>query len=285
MDPVVSVQGLSVTYGRRRRGHAVAALRELDLEARAGEIVGVLGPNGSGKTTLLEVLSGSLAPDAGTVRVLGRVPGDRALVTAVGYQPAGPLPFPVLSAPAFLDYFGALLELPHDAVRERTARLLERLDLQRAAKRPIKTFSSGMTRRLAVAAALLAEPRVLLLDEPTAGLDPGGTRAVLDIVRERRSRGDTVIFTTHQLEDVVQVCDRVYLLAEGRRRAAGTLHDLLATGDRRLVVRGLDAEASARVHAAIAAAGAELVRDEPDLRPLLDLFRASETPWRAPPAP
>src|SRR6185369_1339138 len=144
---------------------------------------------------LLEVLSGSLAPSAGTVRVLGRFPGDRALVTAVGYQPAGPLPFPMLSATAFLEYFGALLELPRPVMRERVARWLERLDLQNTGKRPIKTFSSGMTRRLAVAAALLAEPRVLLLDEPTAGLDPRGTQAVLEIVRERQSRGDTVIFT------------------------------------------------------------------------------------------
>ena len=122
-----------------------------------------------------------------------------------------------------------LYSMPGFEAEQDAVNALGLVGLADAAKSSANTLSHGMYKRVGIAQAFLGNPEVILLDEPTAGLDPGGTHAVLDIVRERRSRGDTVIFTTHQLEDVVQVCDRLYLLAEGRRRAAGTLHDLLAT--------------------------------------------------------
>ena len=274
MDPAVSVQSLGVTYRRRLRSPEVHALDSLDLEARRGEVIGVLGPNGSGKTTLLEVLAGSLAPTSGTVRILSRGPTDRALVPLVGYQPEGPLPFPTLSAPEFLAYLGALMRLPRDRARRSAEEWLRRLDLVRTGRRPIGTFSTGMGRRLALAAALLADPEVLLLDEPTSGIDPSGSLAVLEVLEEKARRGGTVIMTSHHLQEIEQICDRVYLLESGRCRAHGSLDELLGTGDRNLVVRGLDDEGVESVRRAVAAAGGELLRTESARRHLFALFRS-----------
>jgi len=278
MDPTVSVRGLCVTYPRRSRAPEVRALDHLDLEARSGEIIGVLGPNGSGKTTLLEVLGGAVAATAGNVAVLGRAPGDRSLVTAVGYQPDGALPFASLRAAELLAYLGDLMRLPRAIAARSAAGWLDRLDLQHAAKQPIGTFSAGMTRRLAIAAAMLADPEVLLLDEPTAGIDPEGSLTVLELLREKAEAGATVIMTSHHLQEVEQLCARVYVLHAGRCSAQGTLDELLGTGDLELVVRGLGDGALDRVRDAITAEGGQLLRVDTARRHLFALLRDMQRP-------
>lgn len=256
----------------------VRALENLDLEARGGEVIGVLGPNGSGKTTLLEVLGGSLAPTAGTARVLGRAPGERQLVTAVGYQPEGPLPFPGLRAGELLAYLGDLMRLPRADAQRSAETWLERLGLGDANQRPIGTFSTGMAKRLAIAAALLSDPDVLLLDEPTAGIDPDGSLTVLQALEEKARDGATVIMTSHNLQEVEQICDRVYVLDHGRCRAQGSLDELLGTGDRTLVVRGLDDDGLQRVRDLVADAGGELLRVGRERQHLYALFRSLHEP-------
>ena len=181
MATAISVQQLSVRFGGRRPVHA---LHPLDLAVDRGRIVGVLGPNGSGKTTLLRALAGLQPISGGTARILDLPPGHPELRRRFAFQPEGALPFGVLSAPEFLAWVGARLGLPNADADERAARWLARLDLEHAGRRWLRTFSTGMQKRLALAAALLGDPEVLLLDEPTAGLDPAGSATVIEILRE-----------------------------------------------------------------------------------------------------
>lgn len=273
MATAISVRQLAVTFGGRGRQPAVAALRALDLDVAAGRILGVLGPNGSGKTTLLRVLAGRQPPTSGTASLLGQPAGSRALRTRVAWQPEGPLPLGVLSAPEFLAWLGAELGLSNAESDARAGHWLTRLDLQHAGGRWLRTFSTGMQKRLALAAVLLGEPEVLLLDEPTSGLDPFGSAAVMQILRERAAAGTTVVMASHHLLEVEEICDEVVVLQDGELRARGTLADLLATDAHALVVRGLGEQALAEVADAARAKGGDVLRIERPRDHLFALFR------------
>lgn len=265
---------------RNRRG-TVAALQPFDLEVPTGRIVGVLGPNGSGKTTLLRVLAGLQRPTAGSATVLGLPPTHPDLRRRVGYQPEGALPFGVLSAPEFLAYAGAALGLPNQEADARAAHWLDRLDLRHAGARAVRTFSTGMQKRLALAAALLAEPGVLLLDEPTAGLDPLGSEVIMAVLRERRAAGTAVLLASHHLLEVEELCDEVVVLQDGALRLSGTLAELLGTGADTLVVRGLDADGLRQLAARARELGGDVVRQGRERQHLFALFRQLSAGRRA----
>ena len=273
MAAAISAQQLTVTFARRGRTAAVAALQPLDLEIARGRIVGLLGPNGSGKTTLLRVLAGLQAPTGGQVAVLGQHPAAKALRTKVAYQPEGPLPLDTLSALEFLQYAGAALQLANGTVDARAAALLQRLGLAATGRRALRTFSTGMHKRLNLAAALLAEPELLLLDEPTSGLDPAGSELVMQILRERAAAGVTVLLASHHLLEVETICDEVVVLDRGRLAAIGPLGELLATEAWSLSVRGLDLPAMQRLGAAAREAGGEVLHLERTRQHLYALFR------------
>ncbi|MCC7061861.1 MAG: ABC transporter ATP-binding protein [Planctomycetes bacterium] len=271
MATAISVQQLAVSF-RTRQG-SVAALQPLDLELGAGRIVGILGPNGSGKTTLLRVLAGLQTPTSGRVQLLDRQANDPALRRLVAFQPDGPLPLGVLSAPEFLAYVGAQLGLPNAVSDARAQAWLERLELQHAGRRWVRTFSSGMQKRLALAAALLGEPSILLLDEPTSGLDPIGSGVVMQILRERAAAGMTILMASHHLLEVEEICDEVLVLQGGVLRARGTLAELLGTDADSLVVRGLDHDQLQQLAQAATALGGEVLRTERQRDHLFALFR------------
>lgn len=273
MASAISARQLAVTFPGRGRQAPVHALRPLDLEVAAGRIVGLLGPNGSGKTTLLRVLAGLERPTAGALRVLGEAPDSRSLRRRVGFQPEGPLPLAVLSAPEFLAFVGAELGLDNAESDRRAAVLLERLDLLPAGRRRVRTFSTGMQKRLALAAALLPEPELLLLDEPTAGLDPLGSEIVMAILRERAAAGTTVLLASHQLLEVEELCEEVLILHGGALRLRGPLAELLATDAHALVVKGLAAADLEALAAAARARGGEVLRIERPRDHLFALFR------------
>ncbi len=275
--PAIDVRAVSLRFPARWRQPAVEALRAIDLRVDPGEVVGLLGPNGSGKTTLLRILSGELRPQQGTATLLGLPAHARELVPQVGFAPEGPLPLPRLTGRELLRAVGALQGLPAGVVRRRADELLVSLELTSAADRMHRTYSTGMRRRLAVAAALLTEPRILLLDEPTAGIDPSGSLRLIELLRERRAAGTAILLASHHLDEVEQVCDRVCLLEQGTVAAQGTLDELLAGDGWQLEFRGGSDRLPAELVRQITAAGAELRHSRPARRHLYEWFRARGT--------
>ena len=226
--PALAVRGLT-----RRYGHHVA-VDDLDLTVHAGEIVGFLGPNGAGKTTTLKACAGLIAPDAGEIVVAGASLA-RAPIEArrrLGFVPDRAFLYERLTSREFLDFVGALYDLPPRVARERGDRLLARLELGTAADDYVETCSLGMRQKIAVAAALLHEPALVLMDEPVQGLDPRATRALKDLLRERAQAGAGILVSTHLLDVAERLCERVVILHHARKVAEGSLAELrqLATG-------------------------------------------------------
>jgi ABC-2 type transport system ATP-binding protein len=223
--PPLEVRGLTRRYG------AFTAVDGLDLTVRGGEIVGFLGPNGAGKTTSLRCCSGLLEPDTGTIAIAGASLGSEPLAARarLGFVPDRPFLYDRLTAWEFLDFVGALYRVGARLAHERAGRLIEQLGLGDAASDLIETYSLGMRQKVSVAAALLHDPPLLLLDEPLGGLDPQSARALKDLLRERTARGFGVLVSTHLLDVAERLCDRVVVLHHGRKRAEGTLAELQGT--------------------------------------------------------
>jgi len=225
--PAAGFVGVSKIYRDglfRRRG--VEALRDVSLRIELGEVFGLLGPNRAGKTTLVKLLLSLCQPTGGEVFRLGRPLSDRSTLAQVGYVHENHA-FPrYLSAAALLEYYGALTLLPYEVVRARVPQLLERVGLADRSREPIARFSKGMLQRLGIAQALLNEPRLLVLDEPTEGLDLNGRRLLREVVREVRERGGSVLLVSHVLTEIEHLCDRVGVLVNGRLVHAGPLAEL-----------------------------------------------------------
>jgi ABC-2 type transport system ATP-binding protein len=221
---VIETKGLSRYYGR------LAAVQDLDLEVRPGELFGFLGPNGAGKTTTLRLLIGLLRPTAGTARIAGhdvqREP--RQAKRATGYLPDAPYLYDKLTGREHLRFVGGLYGLSDGEVEGRLARLLALVELADRAGELVETYSHGMRQRLALAAALIHEPAVLLMDEPFSGLDPRSTLRVKEVLRTLAGQGATVLLSTHTLEIAERICDRVGILDRGRLVAVGTMGELRA---------------------------------------------------------
>ena len=217
-----------------RRYGDFTAVDQLDLEVRAGEILGFLGPNGAGKTTTLRVCSGLLRPDSGKVTIAGFSLAESPLEARarIGFVADRPFLYERLSGREFVDFVAALYGVPEAAARERAELLLARLGLAAVADDAVESYSLGMRQKLSVAAALLHDPPLLLLDEPLQGLDPQGARTLKDLLRERAERGFGVLVSTHLLEVAERLCDRVVILQRGRQLAQGTLDELRGPGSR-----------------------------------------------------
>ena len=273
MSAAISVRQLTVTFPGRFRRPPVTALRALDLDVEAGAILAVLGPNGSGKTTLLRVLAGLQTPASGAVELLGQPDPGTTLRRQVAYQPEGELPLPVLTGREFLQWHGARLGLRNTDSDRRAAGWLERFELGQAQDRRLRSYSTGMQKRLALAAALLGEPDILLLDEPTSGLDPIGSATVIEVLHERVAAGGTVLLASHHLQEVEQICSEVLVLYQGQCRARGTLDELLGTDLRSLVLRGVDDATLRDIGETVQHSGGEVVRTERLHEHLFALFR------------
>jgi len=215
-------------WGRPR----VRALAGLNLTINQGEIFGLLGPNGSGKTTTIKLLLGLLRPTRGDVRVLGRPALDVRKNRDIGYLPEESYLYRFLSGEETLRFYGRLFGLRGRDLERRVGELLDlvRLD-RRARKRALKEYSKGMSRRIGLAQALINNPRFVLLDEPTTGLDPIGTREIKDLILEMKAQGRTVLMSSHLLADVEDVCDRIAILVRGELKECGNVRDLLLVRD------------------------------------------------------
>ena len=218
---------LAVVHVTRRYGE-LTAVRRLSFEVRAGEILGFLGPNGAGKTTTLRVCAGLLRPDEGEIQVAGfslaREP--RKARASMGFVPDRPFLYERLTAREFLEFVAALYDVPTGTAQARADELLERLELASPADDLIETYSHGMRQKVSLAAALIHDPPLVMLDEPLIGLDPLGARTLKDLLHERSARGLGVLVSTHLLEVAERLCDRVVILSRGEKLAEGTLAEL-----------------------------------------------------------
>ena len=233
---------IQVTHLRKRFGE-IDALAGVSFRVAGGEIYGLLGPNGAGKSTAIGVLCGLVTPDAGTARLHG-IDVVRQPVAArrtLGVVPQDVALYPELSARGNLKFFGRLYGLRGAELRDRVERTLARVDLAGRAVEPIERYSGGMLRRLNIAAGVLHGPKVVLMDEPTVGLDPQTRASILDLVRGIAADGAAVLYTTHYLDEAERLCDRVGIIDHGVLLAEGTLAELRrAAGEREIVaLRGL----------------------------------------------
>ena len=247
-EAVVEAQGLTKVFSDFWMRRKAVAVDGIDLSIRRDEIFGLLGPNGSGKSTTIKMILGLLHRTRGRLAVFGRDPTDVEVKRRIGYLPEETYMYRYLSPTETLDFYGRLFGLARAVRVRRTEELLSMVGLSHAAHRPVGEFSKGMARRLGIAQALINDPELLILDEPTSGLDPLGTRQVKDLLLDLGRRGKTIILSSHQLDDVQDVCDRMVILYGGRVRSEGTVDELLEDSGRSVItVPHLDAEAARRV--------------------------------------
>jgi linearmycin/streptolysin S transport system ATP-binding protein len=221
---VIEARELRKSYGSR------PALDSISLTVRAGEVVGLLGPNGAGKTTTLSILATLLRADAGDVRICDSQPGDdlAAIRRGLGFVPQSIALYPSLSALQNLTLFARIHGIDKRHAHDDSMAMLAEVGLEARAHDPVSTLSSGMKRRLNLACGLVHHPILLMLDEPTVGVDPQSREQILSIVRKIADAGAAVIYSTHYMEEVERLCDRVLLIDRGRLMAAGKVDEIIA---------------------------------------------------------
>ncbi|MBN1863632.1 MAG: ABC transporter ATP-binding protein [Victivallales bacterium] len=225
---MISCRGVSKVFYNFWGQARVKALDGLDFEIRQGTVTGLLGPNGAGKSTLIKILLGHLYPTSGDLRVLGESPRDVKAKERIGYLPERTSFYTNLTARETLIFFADLLGLERREAMTRISQLLKMVGLDNIGRRLVGEFSHGMRKRLGLAQALLNDPDLLLLDEPTAGMDPVGCREIKDLIVTLRERGKTIVLTTHLLADVQDVGDTIMILYGGHLHAAGKIEELLS---------------------------------------------------------
>ena len=224
---LIDVRGLVKTFRVGFLGRLVPAVKGVSFEVRRGEIFGFLGPNGAGKTTTIKMLTGLIAPTGGQAFLFGRSVRDHVARERLGFLPENPYVYPYLTPREFVELCGRLSGMHGRALRGRAQEVLEQVNVAYAADRQVRGLSKGMLQRTGLAAALVSDPEMLILDEPMSGLDPVGRKEVRDLIFAERDRGRTVFFSTHILSDVEAMCDRVAILREGSVVVSGALRTLL----------------------------------------------------------
>jgi ABC-2 type transport system ATP-binding protein len=266
---VIEVDSLSKVYRdgwlRRRR---LEVLRGVTLDVRPGEIFGLLGPNGAGKTTFIKILLGIVRRSAGDARLLGLPAGDRRSRRLVGFLPENLRMGRHHTALTALDYYGKLNGLSARQVRQRSGELLQTVGLADRARDSVAKYSKGMLQRLGLAQALLHDPQLVILDEPTDGLDPVGRAQVRSIMQQLKAQGKTVFLNSHLLQEVELVCDRVAVLDKGSLRFVGPIREITTAGFGKLLTAAAEPDLSLELAGEVAAiraalGGAEVVSWQP----------------------
>jgi ABC-2 type transport system ATP-binding protein len=260
--PAVEIRNLVKDFRTSFRRKPLRAVDGVSLRIMPGEVYGLIGPNGSGKSTTMKALLGLVAPTAGGCAIFGR---DSLKVDSrndVGFLPENPYFYKHLSGAETLRFYGKLCGLGGKTLEDRVGEMLALVDLEGARDRRVGGYSKGMLQRIGLAQALIQEPRLVILDEPTAGVDPVGSRQIRDLILKLRERGITVFLCSHLLEQVQEVCDHVGIIFQGRMIREGRLEDLIAIEDQtEIVLKDANPELLEKISALVAATpGSSMVR-------------------------
>ena len=239
--PAVALNNIKKSYRTGLRMKRKMAVEDLSLDVASGDIFGLLGPNGAGKTTTIKVLLGLVFPDEGDGSLLGCPLGDRKAHERLGFLPEQPYFYNFLTAEKGLALYGKFFGLEHRLLAQRTPELLDLVGLRRDSHLTLDKYSKGMLQRFGIAQALLNDPDLVIMDEPSSGLDPLGQKEVRDILLQLRERGKTIFLSSHQLSEVETICSSVSIVNMGRTVKQGRLDDLLAVrGMTRIILKGED---------------------------------------------
>lgn len=275
-EPAISIKDLTKDFPVGISGTKLRAVDNLNLEVQDNEIFGLLGPNGSGKSTTIKIVLGLLEPSVGACTIYGKPSQTVEARRSVGFLPEAPYFYRYLSGRELVGYYARLCGVAKADLDEAVESVIELVGMKEAAHRRVGTYSKGMLQRIGLAQAIVHDPQLVILDEPTAGVDPLGSAAIADIVRELKSRGKTILLSSHLLAQIEGLCDRVAILHRGKLVREGRIDELVAQEHSdSFVVEGLSAEARDAVRQAIEAGGGKLVRVEKP-RLSLDAFFLNE---------
>jgi ABC-2 type transport system ATP-binding protein len=274
VTPAVEIQNLTKVYKDFWGRAKVTALDDLNLTINRGEVFGLLGPNGSGKSTTIKLLLGLIFPTRGSARVLGKPVGDPEINARVGFLPEESYLYKFLNGEETLRFYGKLFKLSRRELKDRVPMLLDAVGLdKKARRRKLREYSKGMARRIGLAQALINDPDLVVLDEPTTGLDPIGTREMKDLIASLKEQGKTVILCSHLLADVEDVCDRVTILFRGKMQTLGQVGELLQVRDvTQLEAAGLSESQQAELRQFVQKLGVDDARLTHPRTTLEDLF-------------
>jgi ABC-2 type transport system ATP-binding protein len=272
-EAAVAVEGLTKVFPGAFRRPAVVAVRDLNLRIEPGEVYGLLGPNGSGKTTTLKIIVGLLSPTHGRASIFGRDSSSVESREALGFLPENPYFYKFLTGEETLRFFGKLSRLRAGALRKRITELLELVGLTSDKKRRLGTYSKGMLQRIGLAQALIHDPKVLILDEPTAGVDPAGSIKIRNLIADLKQRGVTILLSSHLLTQMQEMCDRIGILANGALVREGRLPELIALENRtEIIVENASAALLNEIDQAAASANAKIIARRKSTTTLERLF-------------
>jgi ABC-2 type transport system ATP-binding protein len=258
--PAIAIEHLTKVFPIPFRREKVEAVKDLSLEVEAGQVYGLLGPNGSGKSTTMKIVLGLVRPTSGTTRIFGRSSRVVESREDVGFLPENPYFYKFLTGEETLHFYGKLCGLGGAALKARAKELLDIVGLADAAHRRLGGYSKGMLQRIGLAQALVQRPRLLVLDEPTAGVDPAGSREIRDLILQFKKDGITVLLCSHLLSQVQEICDRIGILHQGTLVREGKLEDLISIrAQTELILENASPELLARIADEAARTGAKIV--------------------------
>ena len=232
----IEITGLTKDFSLNLRGIKLRAVENLTLAVPEGQVFGLLGPNGSGKSTTIKIILGLLEPTAGECKVFGVPSGRVDSRLNVGYLPEAPYFYRYLSGTELVRFYGRICGVPRKRLDERVREVIDWVSLSGAAHRRVGTYSKGMLQRIGLAQALVHDPRLIILDEPTAGVDPVGSAEISELILKLKTQGKTVLITSHLLAQIEDICDRVAILDRGKLILEGAVNELVGLSNRQALI-------------------------------------------------
>jgi ABC-2 type transport system ATP-binding protein len=269
----ISIKNLSKVFPIPFKRERIVAVRNLSLDVEAGQVYGLLGPNGSGKSTTMKIVLGLVSPSAGSTHIFGRDSREVESREQVGFLPENPYFYKFLTGQETLHFYGKICGISGAKLRERTDELLHLVGLEHARDRRLGGYSKGMLQRIGLAQALIQQPRLLVLDEPTAGVDPAGSREIRDLILDFKNRGITVLLCSHLLSQVQEICDRVGILHKGVLVREGRLDELISIENQtEIILENANPDLLDQIHTLLAKSGARMLTERKPQTTLENFF-------------